>query len=1606
MLAQSTVTVVSAADYGPAVAPGSIAAAFGANLSNTHAAATLDANGNLPTTLQGTSVSVNGKPAGLFYVSPGQVNFVLPKDTATGNAVIAVTSPASAAPSMGSAQVQLAAPGIFTIACLRTDRGAVENGVTGNLEPFQATTPQNAITDKRTRLSVYGTGFRYADNPTRNDSTLPTSHVTAQIVDSNRNVFVTQVEYAGAQGVFFGLDQINVVLPPGTDGLGLVTLQLSVDGAPARPVTIVLAPQLTPAAQPGALSVVTVAGTGNAGSGGDGSAALLAQLRNPAGVAFDAKHNLYIADADNHVIRMVDPNGVASTFAGTGVQGYAGDNGPASAAQFRRPVALAFDSLGNLYVADADDHRVRRISGAGIVTTVAGTGSAGFSGDSGPAVSANLKAPGGIAVNSQGTLFIADTANNRVRRVTADGLISTVAGAGTSTNGIPPSGYLTPLSGPTDVSVDAAGNVVVADSGDFVIRRIGVDGTISTIAGAGVEGTSGTNCPALQAQFNSPLHVFMNSTGQLIVADTANQRIRIIDSNCNIKDAAGNGTPGFQGDGGSALQGEFNAPQGMAVDQLGNIYVADSANQRIRKLSLGLSPSFAFSPASVQSGQAVSGFLDLGAPGSAPTVIQFSSNASLPDLTSTLTIPPGQTIGVVTFTAPAVSSPTPVTIVATGPGVNVAGTLMDSPPPGSGLSADSGGSGSGSGGSGGGVALSPGSLTLGSLTFGSVSIQGGDSTTGTLTLTEAAPSPGVPVALSSNSPAATVAPSVTIPAGQTSVQFLIAGNAAAAPATATITAAGAGSSLSAALNVTSPGANPPNTATVSSITIPGSPVVGGQSTTGTVTLAGPAPAGGATIGLASNTPLVTVPPTVSIPQDSSSATFPIDTQPVGAPVTGTITATGSNTVTLPVSVIPPSSTLGTVSQVTLNPPTVTGGDSSTGTITLASPAGSGGVTATITSNIPSVTTPATVTVPPGATSVNFPVNTTPVSSPAAGSVTVTSADSVSTPIAVIPAGGSGGTGTGAPGVGTISGLSINPSTITGGEPASGTVTLASPAGAGGVSVSLSSSNPNATVPATVTVPQGSSSATFPVNTSSVTSPSSGNITATSANSMSAPVTVNPSGNSGAPGTGTISGLSINPPTVTGGQPASGTVTLASPAGAGGVSVGLSSSNPSATVPATVNVPQGSTSATFPVTTSPVTSPTSGNITATSANSMSAPVTVNPSGNSGSPGTGTISGISVNPPTITGGQSASGTVTLASPAGAGGVLVGLSSSNPNATVPATVNVPQGSTSATFPVTTSPVMSSTSGNITATSANSMSAPVTVNPSGNSGTPGTGTISGISVNPPTITGGQSASGTVTLASTAGAGGVSVGLSSSNPNATVPATVTVPQGATSATFPVTTSPVTSPTSGNITATSANAMSAPVTVTPAAAASPTPAGVTFSPASVTGGQSSTGTVTLSAPAPAGGAVIQLSSHSGSVSVPASVTATAGQSSVTFTASTTPVASNTQATISATSGGASASGTLAVNAPCPAFISATVGTPTLQGVPLTVNATLNGAAPSGGVNVGLTSGSSGTSIGSITVPAGKTSASTNLTVANALGLVGGAINALSGSCPLIQGTIH
>jgi len=273
---------------------------------------------------------------------------------------------------------------------------------------------------------------------------------------------------------------------------------------------------------------------------------------------------------------------------------------------------------------------------------------------------------------------------------------------------------------------------------------------------------------------------------------------------------------------------------------------------------------------------------------------------------------------------------------------------------------------------------------------------------------------------------------------------------------------------------------------------------------------------------------------------------------------------------------------------------------------------------------------------------------------------------------------------------------------------------------------------------------------------------------------------------------------------------------------------------------------------------------------------------------GAGGTGTLLGLTIAPPSVTGGQGATGTLTLPSPAPLLGITATLSSNNPAAGVPPTVTVPAGQTSATFPVTTTPVSSTTNATITATSANSVSAGLTITPPSGSGGPNTGTITGLTIVPSSVTGGDSATGTVMLSANAPAGGVPVNLGSNNPSATTPPTVTVPQGQNTASFPVNTTPVSSTTTATITATSANSASASLTINPAAPP-PCVGALTLSTFDIIGGLSLQGLVTLTANAGLGGRVVNLSSSSLSANVPATVTVAPGQNQVSFNITTMPV---------------------------------------------------------------------------------------------------------------------
>ena len=359
------------------------------------------------------------------------------------------------------------------------------------------------------------------------------------------------------------------------------------------------------------------AGTTRKGFSGDGGQANAAQLNDPAGVAIDPNGTVYIADSGNNRVRRVTPDGIITTVAGSGVAGFSGDNGPAVTAQLNLPVAVAVATIGQLYVLDFGNNRVRQITPEGIIKTFAGTGAVGASGDNGPALSATFNYPTGMALTPAGDLMLADAGNNRIRRI-ANGIASTVT-AGS-------------LNFPDGLRTDAAGNIYISDSGNFRIVKVTPNGTVATVAGSGTQGFAGDGGAATDAALNYPNDVAIGTNGALYIADSANARIRVVspagiistlagsdvqpqiysadslavdaagtvyytDSFRNqvlsvsaggvITKVAGDGTKGYSGDGGAATSAQLSSPLGLALDTSGNLYIADSGNQVIRKVTAG-----------------------------------------------------------------------------------------------------------------------------------------------------------------------------------------------------------------------------------------------------------------------------------------------------------------------------------------------------------------------------------------------------------------------------------------------------------------------------------------------------------------------------------------------------------------------------------------------------------------------------------------------------------------------------------------------------------------------------------------------------------------------------------------------------------------------------------------------------------------------------------------------------------------------------------------------------------------------------------------------------------------------------------------------------------
>jgi sugar lactone lactonase YvrE len=328
-----------------------------------------------------------------------------------------------------------------------------------------------------------------------------------------------------------------------------------------------------------------------AGGGSNSTVALSAEIVTPLSVAVDSSGSIYIATDGMPQVFRVDRSGGLTVVAGTSVAGFSGDGGPATSASLSGSSGAAVDSHGNLFIADTWNDRIRRVDAAtGIITTVAGDGSWGFSGDGGPATSAGLYLIEGVAVDASGNLFIADNQNARIRRVDAvTGIITTVAGNGTwgysGDGGLATSAS---LNLPMGVAVDVRGNLLIADEGNSRVRRVdAVTGIITTVAGDGNWGYSGDGGLATSASLAWPLGVAVDALGNLFIADSSNNRIRRVDATTGIiTTVAGDGNSGFSGDGGPATSATLHWPAGVAVDLFGTLFIADYYNNRVRVVGL------------------------------------------------------------------------------------------------------------------------------------------------------------------------------------------------------------------------------------------------------------------------------------------------------------------------------------------------------------------------------------------------------------------------------------------------------------------------------------------------------------------------------------------------------------------------------------------------------------------------------------------------------------------------------------------------------------------------------------------------------------------------------------------------------------------------------------------------------------------------------------------------------------------------------------------------------------------------------------------------------------------------------------------------------------
>ncbi|WP_179714419.1 NHL domain-containing protein [Nocardioides lianchengensis] len=396
----------------------------------------------------------------------------------------------------------------------------------------------------------------------------------------------------------------------------------------------------------GTSPIRTIAGSRTPGFSGDGGAATSASLNYPSNLAVDAAGNVYVVDNGNNRIRKVAADGTITTVAGTGVGGFSGDGGPATSAQLNNPYSVAVDAGGTIFIGDDGNNRIRKVDAQGTITTYAGTGTSGFSGDGGPATLANLRVAS-MAIDAAGTVYFTDQGNGYVRKIAPDGIITTIAGSGTSGySGDGGPGTSARIRSPYGVGVDAAGNVYFAEISNHVIRKVTPQGIISTYAGTGVAGSTGNGGQATLARLSTPGGMAVDASGNVFFNQFGTNQVRKVAPDGIISTVAGTGTAGYSGDGGPSTSAQLNDTEGLAIDTAGNLYLADSSNNVVRRvdgpvaLVVAAVPTFTTGPTATITGTPTVGrtlFAGVGDPAPSPdsySYVWYADGVEITDNTS------------------------------------------------------------------------------------------------------------------------------------------------------------------------------------------------------------------------------------------------------------------------------------------------------------------------------------------------------------------------------------------------------------------------------------------------------------------------------------------------------------------------------------------------------------------------------------------------------------------------------------------------------------------------------------------------------------------------------------------------------------------------------------------------------------------------------------------------------------------------------------------------------------------------------------------------------------------------------------------------------------